>query len=548
MTILTLNKAELEKKIGKITPEIEDKITEMGTPVEENTEDEFSVEVFPNRPDLLSLQNFSRAFNQFNGKKGIADFKINKPEKNYVVQIEKSVKSVRPYTVCAIVKNLKFNEERILEIIELQEKLHNSIGRNRKKLAIGVYPLEKITLPITYKAKKPGEIIFQPLESPKEMNAIQILRNHPAGREYADLLKGKETFPIFEDANGEVLSMPPIINSEKTGRITKNTKEVFIECSGHNLYYLKKTLNILISTFSEIGGKVYSMEIKDKEGNQTTPDMNSEEMEFEIKDIEKTLGITLTEKTMKKYLAKMGIDYKNVKGKSIALIPPYRSDILHSIDLAEEVAIAFGYENFETEIPEISTIASEDKNARTLKVISEILAGAGLLETSSFHLTTKKNIKKMHYDYKDYIEVEDSKTEKNCLRMDLLTNLLQILSENSNVAYPQKIYETGVVFSSDENEESRIKEKTNLAIAIIDEKTNFTDLKQVLDYLFKMLDIKYELCEVENNNYILGRVGEIIVDEKSIGFIGEVAPRVIKNWKMKMPISSLEINLDFLLQ
>ncbi|MDH3353570.1 MAG: phenylalanine--tRNA ligase subunit beta, partial [Nanoarchaeota archaeon] len=153
MTILTVNRKEFEKKVGKITTELEKKITDMGTPIEEVTDNEVSVEVFPNRPDLLSLGNFARAVNQFNGKGKIATFKINKPEKDYIVTIDKSVKSVRPHTVCAIARGLKFDEEKIMEIIDIQEKLHNSIGRKRRKIAIGIYPLDKIALPIKFMAK-----------------------------------------------------------------------------------------------------------------------------------------------------------------------------------------------------------------------------------------------------------------------------------------------------------------------------------------------------------------------------------------------------------
>ncbi len=545
MTILTLNKKELEKKVGKITVELENKITEMGTPIEEVTDDELSVEVFPNRPDLLSLGNFSRAVNQFNGKGKIASFKINKPEKDYVVTIDKSVKVVRPHTVCAIVKGLKFNDEKIKEIVDIQEKLHNSMGRKRKKLAIGVYPLDKIALPIRFIAKKPEDIKFLPLEARKEMTGRQILRGHPAGREYADLLKDAEVFPIFVDANDEILSMPPIINSEKTGRINGKTKEIFIECSGHNLVYLKKCINIIIAALSEMGGKIYAMNIKDsKGGNFVSPDMSVEEMEFKIEDIEKTLGIKLVEKQVKGYLMRMGIGYE----KGVALIPAYRGDILHWIDLAEEIAIAYGYENFEPEIPDISTIAHEDPVGKTKKVIGDILAGLGLLETSSFHLTTKKNIKKMHFDYKDFIELEDSKTERDVLRIDMLTNLMQIFSENSDAGYPQKIFEMGRVFSRDESDDSEtgVKEEERLAIAMVDEKMNFTELKQVVDYLFKMLGAEYAIENVENSNYIIGRCGKIIVNGVDIGFIGEIAPRVLKNWKIKMPTVAIEIGLDWL--
>lgn len=549
MTILTVDKKELEKKVGKITAELENKITEMGTPIEEVTDDELSVEVFPNRPDLLSLGNFARAVNQFNGKGKIASFKINRPEKDYVVTIEKSVKAVRPHTVCAIVKGMKFNDEKIKEIVDIQEKLHNSIGRKRKKIAIGVYPLDKIALPIRFIAKKPGEIKFLPLEARKEMTGTQILRGHPAGREYAHLLKDAEVFPIFVDASDEVLSMPPIINSEKTGRIDEKTREIFIECSGHNLVYLKKCMNIIVATLAEMGGKIYSMEIKDSKGGSfISPDMSAEELKFNIGDIEKTLGIKLVEKDLKNHLVRMGIGYENRKGQSIALIPAYRADILHWIDLTEEIAIAYGYENFEPEIPEISTIAYEDPVGKTKKIIGDILSGLGILETSSFHLTTKKNVKKMHFDYNDFIEVEDSKTERDVLRIDMMTNLLQILSENSDAGYPQKIFEMGRVFSRDDSSDSEtgVKEEERLAMAMVDEKMNFTELKQAVDYLFKMLGVEYSIENVENSNYIIGRCGKIIVEGKEVGFIGEIAPRVLKNWKIKMPTVAVEIDLDWL--
>lgn len=550
MTILRVSRKELEKKVGKIDLELESKITEMGTPIEEVNEMEVAVEVFPNRPDLLSLQNFSRAINQFQGKGKITNFKINPPEKDYKVMIEKSVKSVRPYTVCAIAKGLNFDDEKIKEIIDIQEKLHSSIGRKRKKVAIGIYPLERIKLPIRFLAKKPSDIKFIPLESKKEMNGSQILRSHPKGRDYAHLLESYNEYPIFVDSNDKILSMPPIINSEETGRIDNKTKEIFIECSGYSLYYLKKSLNIIVSALYEMGAKIYSMEINDaKEGKSISPDMSFEELEFDIKDIEKTLGISLDDKSVKKYLERMGIGYLKKANKSFALIPPYRTDILHWIDLSEEIAIAYGYENFEAEIPKISTISCEDDNAKNKRLISNILSGLELIETSSFHINSKKNVKKMHYDFKEFIELENSKTERDVLRIDLLTNLLNILSENSDSSYPQEIFEIGKVFTRDKdiNSETGIKESENLAVALVDEEVNYTRIKQILDYLFKMIDKEYSIENSENSNYISGRVAKIKVDGKDVGFIGEIAPRVLKNWKIKMPVVAFELDLSFIM-
>jgi len=552
MTVVTLNRKELEKRIGKITKELEEKISMFGTPVESLSADEIAIEVFPNRPDLLSLQGFARAMGYYLKGEKIRQFKVNKPEKDFKVKIEKAVKQVRPYTVCAIVKNLVFNDERIKEIIDIQEKLHMTLGRKRKKLAIGVYPLEKIKLPITYTAKKPEDIKFIPLESDREMNGRQILSRHPAGREYAHLLEGLNVFPVFIDANNKVLSMPPIINSHETGKITQETKEVFIECSGSNLYYLNKTMNILVSSLADMGGELFGMEIEDSKFS-VSPNLIEDKLKFKISDINKTLGLNLQEKEIKLLLGKMGIVCDGSGNDLVALIPAYRIDIIHWIDLAEEIGIAYGYDNIESEIPKISTIAEEDKSAVIKRTIAEVLAGLGLIECSSFHLSIKEDIKKMYFDFKEFIEVEESKTEYNVLRVDILNNLMKILSENSDSSYPQKIFEMGRAFNLNRDFDTGIEEKEKLAIAISDEQANFTEIKRVLDYLFKMLDKQYSLEQVENQNYISGRVGKIFLNKtdskgkitkEEIGLIGEIAPRILVNFKIKMPVSAFEIDLD----
>ncbi len=543
MTTITLNLKEVEKKLGEIDEKIQERITTAGIEIDSISEEEITIDITPNRTDLLSTQGFVRYMKNYLGKGKLTDYKIKKS--NYEVIIDKSVKAVRPLTVCAVVKNLRLNDQRIKDIIDIQEKLHNTIGRKRKKMAMGVYPLEKINFPIRFIAKSPSEIKFRPLEYPSEITGAQILRQHPTGIEYADLLKGCELYPLFIDSNQQILSMPPIINSHETGRIEENTKEVFIECSGFNKHYLEKSLNILVTALAEMGAEIYAVKIKDKE-DSLSPNLERQRIEFRIEDINKILGLELKEKEVDGFLRRMDIATKRDGKKLFALVPPYRTDILHWVDIAEDVAIAYGYANFVPEIPKISTIAEEDKISIKKRVIGDILSGIGFIEASSLHLNTKEEIKKMHYQFNEFIEVEDSKTEYNVLRIDLLTNLMKIFSENSDSSYPQKIFEMGRVFDLEkENKtETGIREKELLSIAICEEKTDFTQIKQSLDYLFKMLGKSYEIQETENNNFIPGRVGKILVDKKEIGFIGELSPRCLKNWKIDFPVVAVEIELD----
>ena len=160
MAIVSFNKKTFEKEIGKLDEKMQERIALFGTPVEGIDEREIQIEIFPNRPDLLSYHGFKRSFLAFLGKKtGLVKYKLNPPEKNYQIIVDSSVKNVRPCTFCAIVKGLKLDDEKIKEIIDMQEKLHATLGRKRKKVAIGIYPLDKIKLPITFKALEPDKII-----------------------------------------------------------------------------------------------------------------------------------------------------------------------------------------------------------------------------------------------------------------------------------------------------------------------------------------------------------------------------------------------------
>ena len=543
MPTITISKEKVKKIIGNLKDEEIDNILNMAElGVEKITNEEIDIEITPNRPDLLSIPGLIRYLNNYFKKSKIKEYKVEKPEKDYKVIIDKTVKKVRPYTTCAIIKNLKFDDEKIKEIVDIQEKLHGSYGRNRKKLAIGIYPLEVIKLPITFKALKPEEIKFQPLELNRVINGRQILSQHSAGRAYGDLLKGKEVFPIFIDSNDEILSMPPIINSHKTGKINEKTKEVFVECSGFNKEYLQKTLNMIVTTLSDMGGKIYSMEIIDGKEKTLSPNLEPEKMKISIENINNTIGLDLSSKEIKNNLAKMGIDYE----KDHALIPAYRTDILHEVDIAEDVAIAYGFDKLIPDIPKISTIGQESKESIKKRKIQDILTGLDLIEISTYHLSTKeKQFKKINLDYKNQpiLEVIDSKTENNILRNSLLATNIQILSENSDASYPQKIFEIGPVFYLDEEIDTGVGESLNLAISICYEKANFTELKQILDYLMRMLNLNYEIKPTSHPSFIEGRAGEIIINEKPIGILGEITPIVLKNNKIKMPVATLEINL-----
>ncbi len=542
MPTVTLNKTVFEKLVGKKLPleELKDRISMLGTDLESIEGNEINVEIFPNRPDLLSEQGFARAFSSFIGvKTGLRKYEVKKFGSKVVV---KDLPKQWPYAVACVIKGLKIDDEKIKEIIQLQEKLGLTFTRNRKKGGIGLYPLDKITFPISFIGRKPDEINFRPLEFPRPISGLKILSQHPKGRDYGHIMESWETFPVFIDAKGIIMSMPPIINSHNVGKIDETTTDVFIEGTGPDLETIKKSLFILATSLADMGGQIYSLEMEYAGGKKFEyPDLTPDRMKLDLAYINKWLGLELKEQEAVALLARMshGYDKKNRE----VLIPAYRTDIIHPVDLAEDIAIAYGYENFEHIIPNVSTIAEEDKYGKFTRKVRELLVGMGLLEAKNYHLISLAEMNN-HMNLKEtVVPLKDAGGEFNHLRNSILPSLLKNLRENKHHEYPHNIFELGRTFFYADTE-TGIGEKRHLSVILCHEKTDFTEIRQVMDALICGLDLQIEVKDYEHPSFIEGRVGQVFAGEKKIGIIGEFHPSVLENWELNVPTVGFELDLE----
>src|SRR3989344_3693920 len=335
MPTINLKRKSVESLLGrKLSPLDIEKIPMLGVSLEFINNEEIVIETFINRPDYLSEQGFTRALSSFLGiKTGLKKYEAKKSD--YLVVVDPSVNGIRPITLCAVVKNLKLDDEKIKE---------------------------KIKFPVHYKALHPQQIIFQPLEINQKLNANEILEKHPTGRKYSHLLHQYSQYPVFIDSNNNIMSLIPIINSHLTGRVTTSTKEVFIECSGYDINTVNTLLNIITTSLADMNGEVYLVNIQYGAKKIITPDFKPKEFKINLGYVNKMLGLNLKETDLKKLLERMGFSYLNKK----VLVPCYRTDILHQIDLVEDIAIAYGYENFTPSLSDFGSIA-EKINLKLLK-------------------------------------------------------------------------------------------------------------------------------------------------------------------------------------
>ena len=529
MPTITIDKKDLMKLLGRTIPDekLKDRISMLGTDLEKVTDKEIEVEIFPNRPDMLSIEGFARALSSFLGiKKGLKEYKVNKS--TYKSKKDPKVKNVRPFAVNAVVKDINLDNSIIKSLMQVQEKLHASHGRNRKKVSIGVYDLNKIKFPLTY-TTKPKSFKFTPLEFKKELAITEILEKHPKGKDYAFTLEKFKECPIWLDASNQVLALVPIINSEET-KVDGKTKDLFIDVTGTDLQACEQALNIITTSLADRNGKIYEVKVD----NTSYPNLKPKKLKLNRDYVEKRLGLKLTEAKIKELLSKMGINYSN----GSAIIPSYRTDIISEVDLVEDIAIAYGYENFIPEIPNVSTIAKESEFEIFKNKICDVLANLGLIETNTYNLTNKDNqTKLMNLKNLKLVEIENALNEDyNVLRAWMIPSLLEVLKNNKHYDYPQKIFEAGTVFNGK-------TENTRLAVLLADSKMTFTNIKQILDVIFNALNLTYEIKETDHNSFILGRTGRISCNGKDVAYIGEIHPQVLDSFTLETPVAALELNL-----
>ncbi|MEM2093006.1 MAG: phenylalanine--tRNA ligase subunit beta, partial [Candidatus Bathyarchaeia archaeon] len=360
MPVITLHRERFSKILGRNVT-IEDMAKTLpwiGFDIEERGEDYLKVEFNPNRIDLCSYAGVARAYRGFmEWEIGLPKYEAEEP--TVTLTIDEAVADVRPFMLAAIVRNIKLDDEAVAELMEMQEDLHWGVGRDRKKASIGIHNLDVINPPFTYTAVKPDSVKFVPLGKTEEMTPREILERHEKGMAYKHLVDWAPKYPLLVDRDGQVLSMPPIINGELT-RVTAQTRNLFLDITGPNYDAVEKSLKVLATALADMGGTLEKVIVKYPDRTVISPNLKPEKMRLRVKYANRLLGLRLNDDETAKCLMKcrLGVEKKG-DGLLEVSIPPYRIDILHEMDLVEEVAIGYGYYRLEPTIPKAVTVGQK---------------------------------------------------------------------------------------------------------------------------------------------------------------------------------------------
>ena len=546
MPVVELNLNRIKKLVSGNTTKkkIIDVIPFLGLDIESQDGDEIRIEYSPNRPDYSTDFGIALGLQGLLGiKKGVQKLNIKKTGK-YEINVDSSVSKIRPFVTGIVAKNGAIDDQTIKQLMNMQEDLHFGIGRKRKKSSIGLHDLDKILFPLTYTTTT-REKSFVPLNETKEKSISDILSQTDVGQNYGWVLGDSKNVPIIIDSEGNIVSFPPIINAALT-TVTTKTKNILVEVTSIEKDAAEDMLSVVSSILQMAGFQI--SELKISGGKNSTPKLNERTIIYDPKFTSEILGIEISPSNMVTCLKKCRLD-ATIKGKKIkCVIPRYRFDIFGPMDLVEEIALGYGIDNLEPKLSPSTTIGAKDSVTIKTSLITKTAVGLGLLEVLNSSLTSKKILYELtKRNSSEIISVLDSKSQEHTiLRDSLLSGLLENLSKNIHETYPQKLFETGVVFTKGKS----IRESINLAVVMAHKDTNFSEIKAILQSILRThfkIECKTKSSSKNQELFVKGKYADIYVNDKKIGEIGEICNEILDNFRIRTSVVGFEITLSGLI-
>ncbi len=541
MPVVRIDLKRFSKMVGADRRTILERLPYVGLDIESVDKDSVRVEYSPNRPDFGTDYGIARSLRGLLGKAtGLRNFPTS--PSGATVSVDRRLSAVRPYIACAMVGGLDLDEEDIRQIISLQEDLHNGLGRKRRVVAIGLHDADAVDPPFSYRGVG-SSFKFMRLGGEGPQTVGSILSDTAEGRAYGGILARRALYPVIVDSKGVVLSLPPVINGNAT-RVTKKTKRMFIDVTGTDGKACDDVLAVIATTLAEAGGKLGTVTIRYPGKPKVTPDLSPLELPLDEGLVRSVLGLELTKAEMVRYLARSGL---GVRGRKV-LGPRYRVDLLHPVDIAEEVALGYGIDRIGPIYPPSKEPGRLDRFEEYLDSASTVMAGSGMIELMTFELTDEGTLySKFQRPAAARIAVQNPKSSEHSLLRDaLIPSMMSSLSGNVKSDYPQRVFEIGRVYR---REGDGVSESWHLGCLVAHSQSSFTEAKMHLESTCRIISGKEaEAAEARHWMFAPGRCASVTFGGNGIGFVGELGPEAIDAFGLGVPVSGFEIDLSSLFE
>lgn len=492
-----------------------------------------------------------------------ADLKLPKytvvvPAELATITVKPETAQIRPVVVGAILRDITFTQASYESFIDLQDKLHNGIGRRRQIVSMGTHDLDTVKGPFTYEAVAPQRISFIPLNQEALVDGLGMMslyENDNKLKKFLPIIRDSPVYPVVYDSERTVMSVPPIINSDHS-KISLNTKNVFIEITATDETKAMVALNTICIEFSRYCKNAHIVEavkVVYPDGRTViTPDFSDRPEVVSVEYINRCTGLQLSPQEMVACLKKMFVEAEVKSAEELLVhVPPHRSDIFHACDVMEDVAIAYGFNRIPKSIPKSSTIASAFPLNKLTDLLRREVALTGFSEVLTLTLCShKENFEflKRKDPGNEAVVLSNPKTiEYEVVHTSLVPELLKTISSNKKMPLPIKIFQIADVVLQDASRDVGARNERRLCAAICDLTSGFEVIHGLLDRVFQMVGVPVSAYSIRPSSiamYFPGRQGEVLFNGQVIGSFGIVHPEVLASFEVPNVVSLLEINIE----
>jgi phenylalanyl-tRNA synthetase beta chain len=330
--------------------------------------------------------------------------------------------------------------------------------------------------------------------------------------------------------------------------MTTDTKNLFVEVTGTHLLTVHQALNIITASLAERGAQIESVTVVYPGGtSEETPDFTPERMTISIDEINRIIGLDLDGVKIVKALERMGYGVKLGKGNLVQVqIPKYRMDILHPVDIMEDIAIGYGFDKIQPAMPQTMTTGKLSPVTGMRNKVRDLMVGIGYLEVVNYIMTSPEVLGDKMGREGPMVTTSNPKSRNySVLRNSLLPVLLDFASQNQHSDYPQKIFEVGDVVIPNESRETCVDQISSVSGLTTDVRVNLTNLMTEIGFLLRNLglDNEFEFGPMICSDFIQGRSANIMVKGKIRGAFGEISPEILTNFSIGSPVVAFELLL-----
>lgn len=391
-----------------------------------------------------------------------------------------------------------------------------------------------------YMCKDPHEIKFAPLNRETEHTAAELMTIYEQDRhlsKYLGIIRDAPAYPIIYDKHGQVLSMPPIINSNHSKIVAGKTTNIFVDTTATDQTKLDIVVMLVATMFAEYCKVPFEIEpvlvVQPDGSSRLTPDVSPRVTQASLGYLNAATGLNLSREEACRLLTKMSLSATPSASDADALdvsVPCTRSDILHECDIMEDLAIAYGYNNLPTGTAKSSTVAAPNPVNKLGDILRREAAMAGWTEALPYILCSYDE----NYTWllrKDpggeAVRLANPKTvEFQVVRTTLLPGLLKTVRENKSLPLPLKVFEVSDICKQNPAEDRKARNARHMAAVYTDNRAGFEVVHGLLDRIMQILAVPfiesaksdkefgYYIAEGSNPSFMPGRAADVYLRPK----------------------------------